>query len=308
MLKAALRISLLDIRRRRAYLIVLGVPLVLALLTLVNMTREANYRVEGLLGSEESTDRALAEGVMTEEDAKQRKERLAHDLAQRRDRQSILVTPDTIHFFAQTMVTAGGLFALILGVIGGGAALSSGFIKTAAILSPHRLRLLVPYYLLPVLLWGLVTAVMVALALIAGLLTPLLLDLDGTVPRSSLLSLMLATMGVWLSGFMWSAIGLSLVVIARSTPVAVIVGITIWIAENAVGSAILATQSWLPTFGAVELVSVDVPKLYHGLVLLAGSHPGYTPPPVLAVLLLAGISAVVAGFGLWRFSKTELVS
>ena len=179
--------------------------------------------------------------------------------------------------------------------------------KTAAILSPHRQRLLVPYYLLPILLWGLVTALMVALGLIAGLFTPLLLDLDGTVPRSSVLSLVLAPVGVLLSGFMWSAIGFSLVVIARSTPVAAIVGFTIWIAENAVGSAIPASQSWLPTFGAIELVSVDVPKLYHGLMLVVGSHPLYTPPPALAAVLLAGIGTVVAGFGLWRFGKADLV-
>ena len=96
-------------------------------------------------------------------------------------------------------------------------------------------------------------------------------------------------------------------VVTRSRSVAIIAGVIILVGENIVGSVVPAIQPWLPTFGAVELVSVNAPRLYHGLGLEAGAHPSNPPQFVVGTFILIAVGIVAASIGAYKFSKADIV-
>ncbi len=314
MLKTMFR-TLLEPRRVGLLLVVLLVPLALALLAIASIAREANYAYEsGVLRAERGVEKKLAAGEMTQEEAKHYRDGLEESRFRRIRMQSILKAPNSIQFLAQTMVTGGGLFALFLGIITGRAAISSGLVVGADGQPSHRWWALAPYYVVPIFLWSLVTAATVGLGLLAGSITPSFLSLEGPIVENSVRNLAIATSGVWLAGFMWSAIGVSLAVIVRSARIALIVGVVILVGEIGIGSLIDNIQDplpftipiLLPTHGAIELVSIDAPKLYHGLLTPEGGHPLHAPHAVVGAILLVGVGLAAVGLGLRWYSKGTL--
>lgn len=294
----------LELRGRKAYRIILLIPLLLALVPLLTGPNEVNYRVEGLIEAEASLKRAVDRGETIDDSYK---EDLAKQKRQSLWFQSILSAPNSVQLSAQSVVTGGSLFALILGALGSGTAIAYGFIKTSAILSPNRRHLLIPYYLTPMTLWFIVTIGVVIVATVGGFIAPSLLDLEGPVVRNSVPNLLIAVAGIWLAGAMWSVIGVSLMFLTGSRSVALIVGVILLICENIVGSFVNSIQPFLPTFGAIELVSVGAPRLYHGLLVVAGGHVSNPPPATLGAIVLIAIGIVAASITFFRFSRTDIL-
>ena len=260
-------------------------------------------------------DAALAErvsaGEMTPEQARQTREYNERYWLTGIYLYSILYAPNSIQMFAQGMVTMGALFALVLGIISGRAALSSRDTNDA---SSRRRLALVPYFLAPVFLWTLLTAAVVGMALFLGVMAPsVLTNLKDPYVYNSTRNLAIAVAGVWLAGFAWSAVGVSLAVIIRSARLAVIVGVLILVAEVSIGSFLDIIQTrlpftvpiLLPTHGAIELVSIDAPELYHGLFTPGFGHPLHGPHPVAGLILLVSVGSAAIGLGLRAFRNTR---
>ncbi len=314
--------TLLEPRRRWSYLAVLLALLALMGFGLSGFHREANYSYEGgMLQGGRNLDAIVAERAaafgFTPEEARQDREWYEEYRLQTFRLYSILHAPNSIQLVAQMMVTVGAFFAVSLGVISGRAARSPAPQGTGRDALSRRWWTLAPYFAAPMFLWSLLTAASVGLALLAGLIISSALTLEGPVVENSKWNLSVAVLGMLLAGFMWSAIGVSLGAFIRSVPIAFAVGIAIVVGEISIGSLVDIFQdkiplpftipNLLPTHGAISLVSIDAPKLFHGLVTPLVGHPLHGIHPVAGVVLVVSAWGAAVGIGLRSFGKTRIV-
>ena len=308
--------TVLEPRRRLSYLAVMLVLLAIVGFGLSGFPREANYRFDaGMLQGGRNLDEIVAERAagagLTPEESRQEREWYEEYRLQTIRLYSILHAPNSIQLIAQMMVTAGALFAVSLGVISGRAARFSTPRGTV------RRWTLAPYFAVPMFLWSLLTVASVGLGLLGGLVISSLLTPKLPVVENSPANLAIAVLGIWLAGFMWSAIGVSLGAFIRSAPIAFAAGIAIVIGEISIGSLVDGFQDrlplpftvpvLLPTHGAISLVSIDAPKLFHGLLTPALAHPLHALHPAAGVVLLVGVWVAVVGTGLRSFGKTKVM-
>ena len=308
--------TVLEPRRRLSYLAVMLVLLAIVGFGLSGFPREANYRFDaGMLQGGRNLDEIVAERAaeagLTPEESRQEREWYEEYRLQTIRLYSILHAPNSIQLIAQMMVTAGALFAVSLGVISGRAARFSTPRGTV------RRWTLAPYFAVPMFLWSLLTVASVGLGLLGGLVISSLLTPKLPVVENSPANLAIAVLGIWLAGFMWSAIGVSLGAFIRSAPIAFAAGIAIVIGEISIGSLVDGFQErlplpftvpvLLPTHGAISLVSIDSPKLFHGLLTPALAHPLHALHPAAGVVLLVGVWVAVVGTGLRSFGKTKVM-
>lgn len=308
-------------RIRWWYLVITLALVALIAFGLSGIPREANSRYEaGTFQGGHSLEAALAERAweagFSSEAVRQQREWYEEYRLQTVRLYSKLHAPNSIQLVAQMMVTAGALFAVSLGVISGRAARSSARQGTARDALSGRRWVLAPYFAVPLLLWIPLTGVAVVLGLVAGFIIPSFLSLKGPVVGNSTWSLALAVSGILLSGFMWSAIGVGLGTFIRSAPIAFAVGISAVIGEISIGALADGFQDklplpfafpvLLPTHGAISLVSIDAPKLFHGLVTPTFGHPLHGPSSVAGAVLLLGVWAAAVGIGLRHSAKSAL--
>ena len=307
MLTTTLR-TVLEPRRRWSFLALVLVLLGFVGLWLSSFPREANYSFEaGMLQGGRSLDEIVAErtaedGLSPADSVRLREQYEEYRLETMR-LYSILHAPNSIQLVAQMMVTGGALFAVSLGVVSGRAARSSTTHETV------RRWTLVPYFAAPMILWTLLTVASVGLGLLGGLVMSSLLTLEDEVVENSISNLAFAVLGIWLAGFMWSAIGVSLGVLARSAPKAFVVGIVTVAAEVSIGSFVerFTVPAVFPTYGAISVVSIDAPELFHGLLTPMFGHPLNGVHPAMGVVLLVGTWVAAVGVGLRLFSKPRVV-
>ena len=313
--------TILAPRRRWLYLVVMLIPIIILGLVFASMPRSINETSSNMAAVEFDTfgeyvddvDARLKEqltaGELTPEHAKQWREWEI----QRWDLQisffSILHAPNSIQLVAQTMVTLGALFAIVLGIASGRAALSSRAARSENDASVDRRRALAPYFLAPIFLWTLMAAASVGLALLAGSIIPPLLAMKHPITDNSTWNLTMAVAGIGLAGFAWTTVGVSLGVIVRSARIAVVNGIVLVIAEISIGYLLdtMGILALLPTYGAIELVSIDSPKFYTGIITPAFGLPLHGPHPVVGAVLLVttGVAAIV--LGLWSWGRKQFV-
>ena len=308
-------------RIRWWYLVITIALVALIAFGLSGLPREANYRYEaGVLPGSSSLEAILAERAaeagFTAEAVRQQREWYEEYRLQTVRLYSKLHAPDSIQLVAQMMVTAGALFAVSLGVISGRAARSSARQGTARAANSGRRWVLAPYFAVPILLWIPLTGVAVVLGLVGGFIIPPLLSMKGPVVGNSTWNLALAVMGILLAGFMWSAIGVGLGTFIRSAPIAFAVGISAAMCEVSFGFLAdgfqhklplpFAIPVLLPTHGAISLVSIDAPKLFHGLVTPTFGLPLNGPSSVAGAVLLLGAWASAVGIGLRHSARSAL--
>ena len=301
--------ALMELRGRRAYVFMFLVLLILCLSTVLSTVIRANNDAEDFFYFEQAAERSeqrVRTGETTQAESADLRRRVELERQTMLRIQSIIQAPNSIQFFAQALVTAGTLIALIMGTLSSGSAVANGFIRTAIIHAPQRGRLLSLYFFSPLLIWVAMSVVLLVLAIVTGLSTPLFLDLDGPVIGASIPNLALAVVGIWLSGFVWTAVGVSLIAVTRSRSIAIMLGLVIWLGENILGSAVEAVQPFLPTFAAAEIVSLGTHEFYHALLLFDG-HPGNPAPTPLALLLLIAVGVAVAVIGVRSFGKADIL-
>ena len=313
--------TILEPRRRWLYLVVMLIPIILLGLAYANTPRSVN-EMSGHNPAvkydtfEQYVDHVdarvkeqLAAGQLTTEHAKEWREWEI----QRWDRGigffSIFHAPNSIQMVAQTMVTAGALFAVVLGVVSGRAALSSRAARSEVDSAVNRRWALAPYFLAPIFLWILMAAASVGLALLAGSIIPQFLTMKHPITDNSTWNLTIAVVGIGLAGFAWTTVGVSLGVIVRSARIAVIAGIVLVVAEVSIGSVLdnMGIPVLLPTHGAIELASIDAPKLYHGIITPGFGHPAHGPHPLVGAVLLVTTGAAAIVLGLWSWGRKQFV-
>ncbi|MEX0763163.1 MAG: hypothetical protein WD333_12110 [Dehalococcoidia bacterium] len=243
---------------------------------------------------------------MTAEQGQERFDALQQNEDEHREQYAALTAPRSIQVLSQFMVTGGALFALLLGITVAGTSFSTGFMRTAVTVTARRRRLLLLHLGGGIIIWSGAVIAVVVLGLLAGFLASSLLTVAGPPSALPITDIALAVLGIFLTGVMWIAIGTSLVVLSKSTVPAVIMGFCLLIGENFLGLANDSFQQWLPTYGAVTLVSSGAPKLYNGLALATTAFPNDPPTVPVALILLTAITLVATQFGLWRFSRADL--
>ena len=222
---------------------------------------------------------------------------------------SILHAPNSIQMVAQTMVTGGALFAIVLGIVSGRAALSSRAARSEDDASVNRRWALAPYFLAPIFLWTIMAAASVGLALLAGAIIPSFLTMKHPITDNSTWNLTMAVAGIGLAGFAWTTVGVCLGVFVRSAPIASLAGIVLVVAEVSIGYLLdnMGIPVWLPTYGAIELVSIESPKLYTGVVTPAFGLPTHGPHPVVGAVLLVTTGVAATVLGLWSWGRKQFV-
>ncbi len=309
--------TIVEPRRRWIYLVVMLIPIVILALAFANTPGSVNESSRHMPAVEYDTfedyvdhvdarvAELLAAGELTPEHAKQWREWEIQRWKLGIGFFSIFHAPNSIQMVAQTMVTAGALFAIVLGLVSGRAALSSRATRREDEPSIDRRWALAPYFLAPIFLWTLMAAASVGLALLAGSIIPQFLTMKHPITDNSTWNLTMAVAGIGLAGFAWTTVGVSLGVIVRLARIGVIAGIVLVVAEVSIGwllDNMMTIPVLLPTYGAIELVSIDAPKLYNGIITPDFGHPVHGPHPVVGAILLVttGVAAIVLGLWSWR--------
>ena len=314
--------TILEPRRRWLYLVVMLIPIVVLGLAFANTPRSINERSSHMPVVKYDTFEEYVDHV----DARVKEQLAAGQLAPERAKEwreweiqrwdmeigffSILHAPNSIQMVAQTMVTGGALFAIALGIASGRAALSSRAARSEDDASVNRRWVLAPYFLAPIFLWTIMAAASVGLALLAGAIIPLFLNMKHPITDNSTWNLTMAVTGIGLAGFAWTTVGVSLGVIVRSARIAVIGGIVLVVAEVSIGYLLdsrTVITVLLPTHGAIELVSINAPKLYTGVVTPAFGLPTHGPHPVVGAVLLVTTGVAATVLGLWSWGRKQFV-